>query len=415
MREKNQWDGFYKLLKAKQKNKDLSFVTELSKLFNHFYLDNSRMLDYLSFIDKDIITEQLKLYWEDEIKVRNIRKKILEKLKKSWNISFSFLEKIKIEEEKKFEKNILKSWKNYNILSSIVYYEFKNSVETSIKKFIEELELKLNIKWKVNSKFVWFEGSTNFWQTRTWIAFYDINAETHQWEKQLFIDINYPKIEYWLNEHDWNNNKLKNIDLYEPLDVEDTKKKIIEEFIRFKDKISTTKRNNIYEYELEEDEIKVIKKFIWDDIIKSTKSLSVKFIYTFSIWSMIILLIVVFNSYLFHKWTSISFNDFKESFLWKWVYLFFVEFLLMYMAYFFFDLSKKYLKIMEIYKSYELLFKMEKRSSLEIKDDIEFRKKNIERLFGIDDIVKWIFDSKDNMNWKNLPVKTLGKLIDKTK
>jgi len=53
----------------------------------------------------------------------------------------------------------------------------------------------------------------------------------------------------------------------------------------------------------------------------------------------------------------------------------------MYLAYFFFDLSKKYLKIVEIYKSYELLFKIEEWTSLLIKDDNEFRKKNIERLF----------------------------------
>lgn len=85
----------------------------------------------------------------------------------------------------------------------------------------------------------------------------------------------------------------------------------------------------------------------------------------------------------------------------------------MYLAYFFFDLSKKYLKIVEIYKSYELLFKIEEWTSLLIKDDNEFRKKNIERLFWIDDIVKWIFSSKDNMNWENPSNKIIEKLIDK--
>jgi hypothetical protein len=44
---------------------------------------------------------------------------------------------------------------------------------------------------------------------------------------------------------------------------------------------------------------------------------------------------------------------------------------------------------------------------------LEFKQKNIERLFWIDDIVKWIFSSKDNMNWENPSNKIIEKLIDK--
>jgi hypothetical protein len=50
------------------------------------------------------------------------------------------------QENAKFEKNIFQSWSIYSILYSIIYYEFKNSVEMITKGFIQILEEELNMK-----------------------------------------------------------------------------------------------------------------------------------------------------------------------------------------------------------------------------------------------------------------------------
>lgn len=151
------------------------------------------------------------------------------------------------------------------------------------------------------------------------------------------------------------------------------------------------------------------------------KILNVKAYLYFWLALIIFCSIIKTNISLYLSWDNITFEKFKEYFLWKWIFLLFIEFLLMYIAYFFFDLWKKYLKISEIYSSYELLSNMESYfwkyiiKNTKWSEDMDFRKHNIEKLFWIDLIVKWVFDSKDNMNWENPSSKILEEISKSSK
>jgi len=138
---------------------------------------------------------------------------------------------------------------------------------------------------------------------------------------------------------------------------------------------------------------KIVRE-IEGDIEDSLFWLKLWFRFYTSLYIILIWGIVLLNVYFWLKWEAKSLNEFIWLFLWKWVYLFFSEFITLYVSYYFFSLSKKYLQIIEIYKSYKLLFKIEKWSSLKI-NDVEFEKENIRKLYNIQNITEKVFWQKD--------------------
>ncbi len=135
-----------------------------------------------------------------------------------------------------------------------------------------------------------------------------------------------------------------------------------------------------------------IEKHIEYDIknLKENYYKSAKYFY---IWIFTIFTINLFFLF-FWIFFNLKIDNFFEYFLSKWIYIFIMEFLILYISYFHFNLSNKYLQIIEIYKSYQLLSKLEKWSSSEI-DDKEFKKENIRKLFEIRNIVKESFEKNN--------------------
>ena len=174
-------------------------------------------------------------------------------------------------------------------------------------------------------------------------------------------------------------------------DLESEKKKKIEE-LEQKEKIEEKKERIEVKKEEKEKSINDFIKNKKDELDKKHKRYKIYF--TVGISFIIILNIVLLI-------LSIKFNlskeNFIQEFLSKWIYLFSIEFLILYISYFYFNLSNKYLLISEIYNSYMLISDIREWSALEI-DDEDFKKENIRKLFGIQNVVETSFKkSNDKM------------------
>jgi hypothetical protein len=86
---------------------------------------------------------------------------ILKKLK-TGDISLADVEKIKEDEKKNYDYNILKSRTNFSILCSIFYFYHKEFVNTFFTELNEELVNDLGLKKDVDIKVIGFEGAQNF-------------------------------------------------------------------------------------------------------------------------------------------------------------------------------------------------------------------------------------------------------------
>lgn len=164
---KKLYEALHIFRKAKNDNGQ-SFVNELNK------------------IDKSLIAGYIDIYISGKMeKVKKIRLDILEYLKK-WSITLDIIEKLKKQENDKYDYDILKTWPNFSILY-MLYCAFNKQPNEFLEKLNEDLVNDLWLNDKVKIKKNVFDAGMNFWKDDFWTAIYNNSYHSQKTALQLFI------------------------------------------------------------------------------------------------------------------------------------------------------------------------------------------------------------------------------------
>jgi MoxR-like ATPase len=180
---------------------NLKYLHMISKRLRSFKNNDINFINYLNNLDKNYLKKMYDKYSESE-KVNLIRFKIAELLLNDEKLNLDKLEEIKKEVSSKYEKNILHSWNNFNILFPFFYEKHNNKVKYILIRLMSILKnevkkiINLNIQLEIHS--VGFEGSRGFGTDMCWAALFPSNKEVHKKAARLDLAINSNTISFGL-------------------------------------------------------------------------------------------------------------------------------------------------------------------------------------------------------------------------
>ena len=209
----------------------LKFIYEIANDI-HEYKDNTKkFVDVISNLeDKYLI--KIRNKYEDSEKINQMRYRILDKLIKKEDIGINEIDTIKEKVAIEYEKDILHSWSNFNILFHVFYYKIQDRVNYVLDE-INKLILS-NIKTKVSSDEIGKDGAVkgfnwnqNFGSERCWIAICPKFKKSHKNCGQLYLTISAGVIEYGLNP----GSEISNLDIQDLDKVENQDNLSLEKLI----------------------------------------------------------------------------------------------------------------------------------------------------------------------------------------
>jgi len=168
--------------------KDIFKISEKMKSFEN---EDSIIIDQINRLSKETIKAQLKEYEQkgNIEKIRKIRYEIL-KVLVSRNITLQEIDNIKTRVKGEYsETNILQAWKNFGILYSIYYFQFKEEVKKFMEGYVDKIISDLNLINIADRNIVDFDGPQNQGQARIWFAIYNKTHPNQKTAKQIFFDI----------------------------------------------------------------------------------------------------------------------------------------------------------------------------------------------------------------------------------
>ncbi len=180
-------------------NKIGNEIYELSKKLKKFKDDTEVFLEEIGSLD----TNYLKMYVEEnkeKEKINLIRYRVVEKIVNNNKIALNEFEKIKNEVAEKYDKNILQSWSDFNILFGIYYKQIKEEIKNKLNEIAEYLNNFLinNGKESCNyvvKDFLWNQG---FGGDHSWFALYPNFKEGFKESYQLSLAFKGDEIVYGL-------------------------------------------------------------------------------------------------------------------------------------------------------------------------------------------------------------------------
>ncbi|MFW6015623.1 MAG: AAA family ATPase [bacterium] len=217
----------------------LKFIYEIANDI-HKYKDNTKkFINVISNLeDKYLI--KIRNKYEDSEKINQMRYRILEKLIKKEDLGTNEINNIKDNVAKEYEKDILHSWNDFNILFHVFYYKIKDRVNYILGEIYKILLS--NIETKVSSDEIGKEGAVkgfdwnqNFGSDRCWIAICPKFKNSHKNCGQLYLTISAGIIEYGLNP----GSEISNLDIQDLDKVENPDNLSLEKLI--------TKYEDIYD------------------------------------------------------------------------------------------------------------------------------------------------------------------------
>jgi len=181
----------------------LKYIYEIANDIYEYKGNTKAFINVISNLDDEYLIE-IRNKYEGSEKINQMRYRILNELIKKEDIGLNEIDAIKGKVAKEYEKDILHSWNNFNILFQLFYYNIRDRVNYVLDE-IHKLILS-NIKTKVSSDEIGkdgaikgFDWNQNFGSDRCWIAICPKFKKSHKNCGQLYLTISAGIIEYGLN------------------------------------------------------------------------------------------------------------------------------------------------------------------------------------------------------------------------
>ncbi len=163
-------------------------ILDIQKVFIQAKNDNwETFIKEIKKLDKAVLEKQLKYYWENAEKVNKLRVDIIKLLLEWKEVDFDIIDKLKEQEQKKYSKNIFRSWTYFWILHSIYYFDKRKSIREFLNSLNNQLVKDLNLEWKIKINIVDFTWAQNFWLDGFWTAIYNKTHKSQRTALQLCI------------------------------------------------------------------------------------------------------------------------------------------------------------------------------------------------------------------------------------
>lgn len=187
------------------KNKKLSItdIKQLQKTFMEMKSDKKKLFYAINSILKSDIRQLSYIYEATYAKIEEkpvvyLRKKIIDHLKSN-DIDEAFMEILKKEIDKKFPKDVFRSWGDpFRVLYSIYFAKYKSDLESYFQKFIVLIQKKLKIQDITKFTLVHFDGAQNQGHDEIWFVIYNKTYKDQKHAYQLSFFINNNQFKYGL-------------------------------------------------------------------------------------------------------------------------------------------------------------------------------------------------------------------------
>lgn len=157
------------------------------------YEDNTeRLIEDLGTLPRPFLREEAARY-EDRTKIARIRYRVLESILDGEQVDF---QRYQEEENERYEKNILHSWRDFTILAQLYFNLYKARVELYLDDLIDHLRSELGAT-ELEAHVITFQGASNFPRTRCWVALYPADRDFKE-SYQLFFDTSPDGVEHGL-------------------------------------------------------------------------------------------------------------------------------------------------------------------------------------------------------------------------
>lgn len=178
----------------------VDYLYDLAQMLQEFSDNESKMIESILTIDKDILKELRNTYSGEE-KIKKIRFIILDKIIEEDSFTLMDLENIKNKVSIEYDTNILHSWNNFTILFYLFYHDKKEKVQNELKKIhrsIREFDQLKDYQFEEDKTLNGFNWNQNFGRSDCWLAVYESRYTNHQKAKQFFFAIREDGLEFGL-------------------------------------------------------------------------------------------------------------------------------------------------------------------------------------------------------------------------
>lgn len=186
-----------------------SKLQKLQKEFQNIYgKDNVENLIAIINKIKPIDIKKLLFYYKNIENIENnpvvlLRKEIIEYITKNKSITVDEINKIKDYLDKKYDKDVYRSWSLFSILYPLFYFNYRDDVITYLNRLINLIRKKLKIEnFTSFTKPFHFDGANNFGKDTVWFAIYNNTYPNQKNAYQLFFSIENGKFKYGLFHND---------------------------------------------------------------------------------------------------------------------------------------------------------------------------------------------------------------------
>ena len=157
------------------------------------YEDNTdELIEDLRTLPQPFLREEATLY-EDRSKIARIRYQVLDAILDDEDVE---LQRYKEEENERYEKNILHSWRDFTILAQLYFDLYQDRIERYLDDLIDHLRSELGAE-ELEAHVITFQGASNFPRTRCWVALYPADRDFKE-SYQLFFDTSPDGVEHGL-------------------------------------------------------------------------------------------------------------------------------------------------------------------------------------------------------------------------
>lgn len=136
--------------------------------------------------------------YEGSEKVNQVRYQILESFHNDGEIPIEKLEKIKQEENERFDKNILQAWRNYTILGQLYFDFFKPRIDSYQTRLADYLATELGVE-DLETHTVHFTDPHAYLSDFAWMAIYPEGDGNQRDRYQLYLGIHWNRLSYGLH------------------------------------------------------------------------------------------------------------------------------------------------------------------------------------------------------------------------
>lgn len=181
---------------TKERNEGIRQVLEASKKMYGYFNDPNKFIEGLNNLSEENLDLCHKLYDKKKGDVINLRKDIINILRKGEKIDIKVLDKV-IDKHKNGKE---KKFKPYSTYISLMYPLLTLDINTSLrdfgKKLAENIIQDLNLKDKVKYKITDFNGARNQGAENFWFSIYNKKQKNQSTGKQFFVDFTNGEITY---------------------------------------------------------------------------------------------------------------------------------------------------------------------------------------------------------------------------